>query len=323
MTAISDLLSSVQIGEPRRLGRLDVFALFAPASSAGYFMLLDEALAAKSVEVTETSDAGSVPVLKLASTAAVPILLIDGEELVGAKQNRILNVSVLAPPGQDILLPVSCVERGRWRYNSRTFGTADHALFAKARARKAERMVARKVMRRAAGDGLDAYSVAESFGADQGAVWSDVSDKLGRMKVRSASSAMKDGYDSYEINLREFEEQLSPQPGQTGAAFALDGKIVGIELLATESAFRTVFRKLVRSYAFDALEDAGSAAAPAPVESDVKAFLVRIAASGADAAESVGLGEDVRIQGEGCAGHALVHGNAVFHLAAFDQSLAA
>ena len=321
MTAISTLLSGVSIGEPRRHGRLEIFPLFASSGEGGDFILLDEALASKAVEVTETSDSGSVPVLKFLSRSPVPVLLLDGEELIGAKQNRILNASILAPAQADMLLPVSCVEAGRWRYSTNSFRAADHALFAKARARKAARMAAMHVERRAVG-GSTAYSVARQFDADQHEVWSDISGKLGRMRVDSASSAISDGYESYGERLREFETALQPVAGQRGAAFILDGRVVGIELLATEAAFRAIYRKLLKSYAFDALEASDVTAPKVPTKSDVEAFIARVLGSAMSSAPSAGLGVDVRLAGEGCTGHALVHDESVLHLAAFDEQLA-
>lgn len=321
MTAISDLLSGVSIGDASRHGRLGVFPLFAAARETGAFVLLDEALAAKAVDVTETSENGSVPVLKLLSKSSVPVLLLDGEELIGAKQNRILNTSILAPAGAEMLLPVSCVEQGRWRYSSHKFRAADHALFARARARKASRMATLHERKRAVGES-EAHYVARSFDADQHAVWSDVSGKLSRMRVDSVSAAINDGYESYGEHLREFEAALAPVPGQRGAAFALDGRIVGIELLATEAAFRAIYRKLLKSYAFDALEAADVTPPKAPTREDVKIFIARILGAAVSSAPSAGLGADVRLVGEGCAGHALIHDAAVLHLAAFDDQLA-
>ena len=321
MTAISDLLSGVSIGDPRHHGRLEIFPLFAAGKGTDAFILLDEALQAKTVEVTETSDSGSVPVLKFLSRSPVPVLLLDGEELVGAKQNRILNASILAPAQADMLLPVSCVEAGRWRYNTHSFRAADHALFAKARARKAARMAAVPERKRVVGES-DAHYVARSFDASQHDVWSDVSAKLSRMCVDSASSAISDGYESYSERLSEFEAALAAVPGQKGGAFVLDGRVVGIELLATEAAFRAIYRKLLKSYAFDALETAEVAAPMAPTKADVEAFIARVLGATVSYAPSAGLGSDVRLAGERCAGHALVHDDAVLHLAAFDEQLA-
>ena len=52
------------------------------------------------------------------------LLMLDGEELVGAKKNRVLNVTVLIAAQSDTVIPVSCVEQGRWSYWSQEFGSA-------------------------------------------------------------------------------------------------------------------------------------------------------------------------------------------------------
>ena len=44
----------------------------------------------------------------------VAVLLYEGEEVLGAQQNRTFDVSVLVPAGASVRVPVSCVEHGRW-----------------------------------------------------------------------------------------------------------------------------------------------------------------------------------------------------------------
>jgi hypothetical protein len=51
------------------------------------------------------------------------VLILDGEELVGAKQNRIVNTTILVAAGAEIVIPVSCVEQGRWTYKSDAFSS--------------------------------------------------------------------------------------------------------------------------------------------------------------------------------------------------------
>ena len=53
---------------------------------------------------------------------------------MGAKQNRIINLTILVPPGKTIVIPVSCVEAGRWRFTSDRFRPAEHTLYAQAKA---------------------------------------------------------------------------------------------------------------------------------------------------------------------------------------------
>ena len=61
---------------------------------------------------------------------------MDGEELIGAKQNHTLNLSILVPAHASIDIPVSCVERGRWHHLSREFSSAPRAHYAEGRAKK-------------------------------------------------------------------------------------------------------------------------------------------------------------------------------------------
>ena len=81
------------------------------------------------------------------------VLLYDGEELVGAKQNRILNVSVLVEAKSALTIPVSCVEQGRWSHVSRRrsmpAGTSRTRSSAGARPRRRLRGRSRAASRRA------------------------------------------------------------------------------------------------------------------------------------------------------------------------------
>ena len=88
-----------------------------------------------------------MPELALHNPLDDNVLLYDGEELVGAKQNRILNVAVLAGAKTRLTIPVSCVEQGRWRDVSASFAAAPHHANPELRRRKAEALAARPLAR--------------------------------------------------------------------------------------------------------------------------------------------------------------------------------
>ena len=67
----------------------------------------------------------NVPELRVVNPLDANVLLYDGEELLGAKQNRILNVTVLVPAASEKTVPVSCVEEGRWHARSAAFADVD------------------------------------------------------------------------------------------------------------------------------------------------------------------------------------------------------
>ena len=93
ISPIARTLGNILAGEPVRHGALTVIPLLAPMLADAEWLTLAEA--GDRVQITEVNEAGSVPTLKVANMADRPLLLLDGEELVGAKQNRILNTTVL------------------------------------------------------------------------------------------------------------------------------------------------------------------------------------------------------------------------------------
>jgi hypothetical protein len=99
MTTLTDIeplaqaLRDLTLGEPLAHGALTVIPLLAPGALDPGWLTLAEA--GDAVTIEEVSEAGAVPTLRLTSTAERPVLLLDGEELIGAKQNRVLNTTVL------------------------------------------------------------------------------------------------------------------------------------------------------------------------------------------------------------------------------------
>ena len=161
-------LDTFQLGEPVEHRGIVVTPLFPRRDPVAAYITLDEALP-RGLRITETSDSGSVPELFVENPTDSAVLLYDGEELVGAKQNRILNVSVLVGAGAKLPIPVSCVEQGRWSRRSDAFGSAKHISHSHLRRRKAETLAAQPLAR----------------GLAQGDVWDEVREKQTRMGVRS------------------------------------------------------------------------------------------------------------------------------------------
>jgi len=110
MQILSNLLNTLEIGTPVTSGNLTMVPLLARTPASADYLLLDDALDAGLAEVTEVSQGGSVPELFFRNKSDKDILLVDGEELVGAKQNRVLNLSILVAAGKQVNVPVSCVE---------------------------------------------------------------------------------------------------------------------------------------------------------------------------------------------------------------------
>ena len=110
-TALQELLEAIRVGGPVSHGALTVVPFLVPARAEPDWLTLTEA--GDQVTIEEINEGGSVPTLRLHNRAGKPVLLLDGEELVGAKQNRVLNTTVLvaAQPGQ---VGTLVYLRGRW-----------------------------------------------------------------------------------------------------------------------------------------------------------------------------------------------------------------
>jgi hypothetical protein len=118
---MTSAFAAIRVGAPIRHESLAVFPLFPAARDEVDYILSDRAIESGAVTVEEIDEAGSVPDLSVENKGDVRVLFLEGEELVGAKQNRVLNTSLLIAARSKTKVPVSCVERGRWGYSSRTF----------------------------------------------------------------------------------------------------------------------------------------------------------------------------------------------------------
>ena len=127
---LATYLADITIGPEQQYKNMAVFALLANQGADVEFITLDEALAQRALVITEINESGRVPELKVVNNSRQKILLLDGEELVGAKQNRVLNVTILLAPNSETLIPVSCIEQGRWSYASKEFSSANRTMSA-------------------------------------------------------------------------------------------------------------------------------------------------------------------------------------------------
>ena len=303
MQLIENFVNKLELGKPISFKRLTMFPFTGLAGRSIDYLTLDEAHKDGSASVSEVSESGSVPDLRFLNNGDKPVFLLDGEELLGAKQNRILNLSILVPENSEINIPVSCVEQGRWSYNSDHFRSSDRSYFSKGRAKKA-RMVSNSLS-----GGMAARS-------DQGEVWRDVAEKAAAFSVNSASDAMSDVFEAESGRIDEFVENIHSVPEQAGALFAIDGEVAGFDAFDKPSTLLKLLPKLVRSYALDALE--GHHQRPSIIGVDTISEFLKILSSGdINCSPSAGMGEDYRFKGDAIAGGALINDDDVIHLCAF------
>ena len=122
---MAEYFSGMEFGKLQQFGVMGILPVLNNNSEHQEYLTLKEAMIQDLIKITELNDSGAVPQLKVINNADIPVLILDGEELMGAKQNRIVNTSILLREKSETIIPVSCVEQGRWSYTSKNFQDSD------------------------------------------------------------------------------------------------------------------------------------------------------------------------------------------------------
>jgi hypothetical protein len=285
-----------QLGDPVAHRGVVVCPLFPLDDPHLRYLTLEEAIP-RGLRIEEIGASGSVPELRVVNALAAHVLLYDGEELVGAKQNRILNVSVLVGAETELPIPVSCVEQGRWRHVSMQLSAALHAAHPELRRRKAESLRNEPLAR----------------GVSQSEVWDEVREKNLRMDVRSSTGASADAYRRWQEPLVELERRFPLHPGQAGAVLAL-GDSLCLDYVSRPDAFERLYPKLLRGYMLDALERLDGSATS---EERVVEFVGEVGSAAKTRRPSAGLGVDLRLESAAVIGSGLELEGELLQLSAF------
>lgn len=304
---VSHYLAGLALGAPQSWCNLAVVPLLGEDAGLAPYLLLDEALDQGVLTITEKDEAGSVPELRVENASELGVLVLDGEELVGAKQNRVVNTSLLLAPASFTVIPVSCVEEGRWSYDSPTFRSEKRMMNADLRAMKASHVHA-------------SLSRKRGHRSDQAELWHGIADMASRRRAYSPSGAMSAIHNEDLPLVRDYEKAFHPVPGQVGALFLLNGHAAGLDAFGDQETLSKVFSKLLRSYALDAVDRYDPPERnPAP-ETEAQAFLDACTEARVEAFPAIGLGKDGRLSSIRVVGFALALEDQVLHLSAFSRS---
>jgi hypothetical protein len=305
---IAEALSSVAVAQPVTFRNITMFPLVAREEQSpprNAYQLLDDGLASGLVEVTEVSEQGRVPELRVVNRSHLPTLIVDGEELVGAKQNRVVNLTILVEAHSKLTIPVSCVEAGRWRASSRTVASAPRTQYASGRAKRMAQVTR-------------SMATAGRYYSDQSQVWADIADKSFRLESPSPTGAMEALFVTHAPFIDECVASLGPVDCQVGVVFTIGERVAGLDLFDSTVTLERLLPKLTRAVAVDALDP--QAAAATSETTSIDSFLGAVTEAAVLESPALGVGTDLRLTGAGLAGAALVEGGRVVHLSAFSVS---
>jgi hypothetical protein len=164
------------------------------------------------------------------------LLFTDMDILVGANQNRVVNVSTLVKPHSKADLEVSCVEKDRWQHSGSDFTPSGQSMDPEIRQRK-----------------LNVISAEEESSNYkymlQSEIWNEVS-KCIRDTDRSNPTS-----DYHKFLQEEKEEQtgkeiptFQPDLNGNGLAVFVDNKLRNVEVFANTALYQYYFQKIAGHY---------------------------------------------------------------------------
>lgn len=229
--AVPGFVERLEVGEPATYRNLTVVPVYfrkTKPTEDPSCLTLDQALEEGVLEIRE-KDGGDVPWVVVSNRSDKRIFIMGGEILSGCKQDRIVARDVLILPYRKrLLLPVYCVEAGRWHHVSGQF--------------ESEKNLGTYTMRGAA---------QSSSGSNQSKIWNKVAESNRRMGVSSDTEAYQDAFRTEEVAklVSDVEQKFKDLPllenEAVGVVVGLGDQIIGVDIFSDPNLFQALWPKII------------------------------------------------------------------------------
>ncbi|MCK5843839.1 MAG: HIRAN domain-containing protein [Victivallales bacterium] len=229
-------LEKLKCGEIRESDGITVIPLFSnKADKECRYASGKTALENGTLVVEELNESGVVSQLRATNRGDKPVILLNGQGVKGAKQDRIVNVTVIIEVNVSVVIPVSCVERGRWADTSDT--TFKPANFATSELRRKLGSIVNSGI----------ANGTSGFDGDQGEVWDMVSDAAVKNDVVSITENLNDVYAAKAAEIDEVVEELDYQEGSVGIAVFKEDEEISLDIFQHPDLMADNWNDIIRS----------------------------------------------------------------------------
>ncbi|MCC7539832.1 MAG: hypothetical protein IT379_26660 [Deltaproteobacteria bacterium] len=231
------LSATPRLEEPDVCRSLSVFPLLGAGTAPA--IVTASRRAESTIVVRELPDGAVVNRVRIDNLGDTPVLLYEGQELRGARQDRIVERSVLVPPGSSLDVSVLCVEEKRWdaRRAHEAFSPGDRIAGAQLRTTMSR-----------------ARSTGASIGQTQDLAWSHVRERVSSHRTPTPTMSLSHVFDARAELLENVAARIPVRPRQIGALVAVGGRFVSLDLVSSPVAWSELHRPLLAGHALDALE---------------------------------------------------------------------
>lgn len=291
--AIEKILKQIELQKPQTYKNMKVIGINIPDTKID-LMSLETGLDMGLVEITEINENASVGEVKVINNAVTPLILLDGEEIIGSKQNRIVNATIIIPPKTEKIIPVSCVEEGRWEYKTKKFKYSNH-------------MATRRVRRDKQTSINQSLKSSNTYRSDQGQVWNNVRETMDLLEVESNTNALHDTYKQKQTQIQNYKEAFPKNEKQNGIIVYINGKLAGFEIIYDSARYAEYHEKLIESYIMDALQNRDKKYTEK--EENKEELIEKIIQTPRETFDSVGEGKDYRLEDDEITGSIVTYNN--------------
>ncbi len=291
-------IEGLTIGKPIKYKNLAIFPLCRKFAPLVDYLSLDQALQEDWLTIREIGG-GEVNHVELRNNGSKPVLILTGEMISGAKQDRMIKDDIIIPPkSQWLRIPVYCVEHGRWISVSTAF--------------KSSGLVVPNALRQRA-------RITEK----QSAVWDEIAESQDRLGIVSSTGTAMANYEDEETKemIAEYTKRFYDTPklakNTVGVCVATGNRIVCVDIFANNGLLMKYWNKLLKSYIMDAINEQ-----PSTIEKEEVQFLLNALAQASYVTIGTpGLGSLLKIDTDFGKGSALIHKASVVHMDFFPDEI--
>lgn len=262
------------------------------------------ALKNKIITVKEMNEQGSVNNLVVENNSPHFVFFMDGDVLVGAKQNRVLNTSVLLEPESITKITVSCIEQGRWKNKSKTFTNSEYSLPAKLRKMKSINI-------------KNNLKSNKSYYANQSELWSEINAYEICHEYNSETMDLNELMMAKENNFKKFIEDFHFDKDANGLAMFSGDKLINVEIFNKSDIYKEYFSKMLYSTAMEIyhLDKSDSKMQKDDAEDIVKIELKKLDSYDSKNYPGLGVGTEKRYDTFEFSCHSLSYNENIIHFA--------
>lgn len=235
-------IEEIEVIELQTQNNLTVVQIKDPTIRPLGLISIHQAFKNNEVEITEINNDGQVNKVILKNLSSKNILILDGDILEGAKQNRVINTSILVGAKETVEIPVSCVERGRWNYSSDKFTQSDTIASKNIRFQKSQDIFRHRK-----------HSQENVFMASQSRVWEKVNEDLMCFNLESSTESHSELFDKKRDEFASTTNKIKLNTDANGLAYFINGKLYGMEIFNSKEIYKDYFDKILSSIAMDTI----------------------------------------------------------------------